>query len=93
MIGTPHLPTRIPHPLVSLGTLADTQGYDYKHLFTRLTYMALYSSPLNYYIAIVHADQYQQLRWQRMPVALNQILMCTSVQNQDLISFDFLTHP
>lgn len=63
MIGTPHLPTPIPHPLVSLGTLADTQGYDYKHLFTRLTYIGLYSSSLktNYYIAIVHADQYEQL--------------------------------
>lgn len=41
----PHLPTPTPPPTSPPGTLADTQGYDYKHhLFSRLTYPGSYSS-------------------------------------------------
>lgn len=62
MIGTPHIPTS--PPPVSPGTLAHTQGYDYKHhLFSRLNSSWLVFIPAkDKILSAVRPDQYEHRR-------------------------------
>lgn len=80
----PHTPPTSPP-----GTLAETRGYDYKHhLFSRLTYPGLYSSPLKTKWTSIRAPaaEIAENAQSHTPRPVRQVLMCTSVQNRGFIS-------